>query len=107
VDPVSELAERLLLDRAQLARAVRLLEDKRQVIFYGPPGTGKTFVAQELARVLAGTSGTVEIVQFHPSYAYEDFVEGFRPNEDGHFTLKPGPLKRLAERARQAPAARH
>ena len=56
-----------------------LLEDKRQVIFQGPPGTGKTYVAQALAECLAGSEDRVTLVQFHPSYAYEDFVRGFRP----------------------------
>ena len=56
-----------------------LLEDKKQVIFQGPPGTGKTYVAQKLARHLAGSDERVTLVQLHPSYAYEDFVQGFRP----------------------------
>jgi len=45
-------------------------------VFYGPPGTGKTFVARKLAATLAGDPARVRLVQFHPSYAYEDFVEG-------------------------------
>ncbi|MBF6614976.1 MAG: AAA family ATPase [Chloroflexi bacterium] len=86
-----------------------MLEDKGQVVFYGPPGTGKTYVAQELAEYFAGEEGTVEIVQFHPSYAYEDFVEGYRPDPDGGqgFVLVPGPLKRIAEAAETKPNARH
>ncbi|NLG26681.1 MAG: AAA domain-containing protein, partial [Chloroflexi bacterium] len=58
------------------------LARKKQAILYGPPGTGKTYVAQLLARHLAGgTDGLVELVQFHPAYAYEDFVQGIRPQE--------------------------
>ena len=53
---------------------------KQQAILYGPPGTGKTFVAQKLAQHLTGGDETqVEIVQFHPAYAYEDFIQGMRP----------------------------
>jgi 5-methylcytosine-specific restriction endonuclease McrBC GTP-binding regulatory subunit McrB len=51
-----------------------------QLLFQGPPGTGKTYVAETLAKLLSGDEeGRVEVVQFHPSYAYEDFVEGIRP----------------------------
>jgi len=52
---------------------------KRQALLYGPPGTGKTFVAQQLARHLAGDDGSVQLIQFHPSFSYEDFLEGLRP----------------------------
>ena len=88
-----------------------LLEEKKQVIFQGPPGTGKTFVAQKLARCLAGSRDRVTLVQFHPSYAYEDFVQGFRPVQTGDgqagFELRDGPLLKAAERAKSEPDARH
>lgn len=74
-----DLAKRLLLDVSFFGEVEQLLATKGQVIFYGPPGTGKTYVARELARHFAGLNGKVEIIQFHPSYTYEDFVEGFRP----------------------------
>ena len=104
------LAEELLLDLDFLRRIEALLEDKRQVIFQGPPGTGKTFVARKLAACLAGSPERVRLVQFHPSYAYEDFVQGFRPALDGgsaRFTLRDGPLLAMARRARSRPKAKH
>ena len=100
------LAGELLIDADHLKRIVRLLERRRQVIFYGPPGTGKTYVARKLAALLAGDDDRVDLVQFHPSYAYEDFVEGYRPatldDRAAGFELREGPLKRLAGQARQA-----
>lgn len=105
-DVTQALADELFLDRAWLERLVRLLWRRKQVILYGPPGTGKTFIAQKLARALTD-SGNVRLVQFHPSYAYEDFFEGYRPvTRDGHvvFEVKAGPLRRLAEDAADAPA---
>ena len=100
------LADDVYLPVGFLEEIVSLLEDKKQVIFQGPPGTGKTYVAQELANHLAGSKERVTLVQFHPSYAYEDFVEGFRPTlKDGQpgFELRKGPLLRAADRARNEP----
>lgn len=78
-----------------------LLREKKQIILYGPPGTGKTYLAQELAQFLAEpTRGEHRLVQFHPSYSYEDFFEGFRPQRGAApgtvaFELEDGPLKLL------------
>jgi MoxR-like ATPase len=56
------------------------LTRKLHVVFQGPPGTGKTFVSERLARLMVSqTRGTWDIVQFHPSYSYEDFMQGIRP----------------------------
>jgi MoxR-like ATPase len=87
---------------------VDLLKEKRQVVFYGPPGTGKTFVALELAKDLTRDGGRFALVQFHPSYSYEDFFEGYRPFElDGgaglSYRLTPGPLRLIAEAAATDP----
>jgi 5-methylcytosine-specific restriction endonuclease McrBC GTP-binding regulatory subunit McrB len=99
---IDGLARELHLDADYLRRIQRLLEHKQQVIFYGPPGTGKTYVAKRLAQLFAATEGVVETVQFHPSYAYEDFVEGYRPrltNGQAGFALVHGPLRRIADAA--------
>ena len=104
------LAEELLVERSFLEDVVKLLEDKGQVIFYGPPGTGKTYLARELARVLAPDTGQRALVQFHPSSSYEDFFEGYRPQADAGemvYELTPGPLADMALRAANAPGRRH
>lgn len=67
------------LDLELLQEWLELLTERRQVIMYGPPGTGKTFVAQRLAKVLAQQDQRIRLVQFHPSYTYEEFIEGLRP----------------------------
>jgi len=96
------LAENLYLPSDFLEEISTLLEDKKQVIFQGPPGTGKTYVARELAEHIAGSKDRVTPVQFHPSYDYVDFVQGYRPAlVDGQpgFRLQDGPLLRAAKNA--------
>ncbi len=101
------LADDLTLPPKFLQEIETLLEDKKQVIFQGPPGTGKTFVARELAEHLAGSKDRVRLIQFHPSYSYEDFVQGYRPKttDDGQvgYVLRDGPLIRAARQAAEAP----
>lgn len=69
----------------------RLLENKRNIILQGAPGVGKTYIAKRLAYSIIGEKNTerVNMVQFHQSYSYEDFIMGFRPNSTG-FELKTG-----------------
>lgn len=104
--PVTDaLADRLLVhDRAWLEELREILLDEKQLVFHGPPGTGKTYLALELAEYFGGGPEQVKIVQFHPSYTYEDFFEGFRPVEDPEtqevaFRLTAGPLRELADLA--------
>ena len=103
------LARELLWETGELQKIVNGLKDKRQAIFQGPPGTGKTYVAKRIAEWCREHGGDFQIVQFHPSYSYEDFVEGFRPTlTDGGqagFKLTKGPLRRIAEKAESNPDA--
>ena len=103
VPDLKNLAEEIYLTPEFLENIETLLEDKKQVIFQGPPGTGKTYVAREMAKHLSGSKDRITFVQFHPSYAYEDFVRGFRPKtfENGQpgYELVDGPLLLAAKRA--------
>jgi len=103
----AEVAAKTHLPVDWLQEKLYLLAEKRQVIFYGPPGTGKTFVALRLAEHLVSGGGQARLVQFHPSYTYEDFFEGYRPTDsvDGQikFELVPGPLREMAEEASRDP----
>lgn len=79
------------------------LKRKQHVIFQGPPGTGKTFIAERLVRLLiSGRFGFSETIQFHPSYSYEDFMQGLRPTTlDGQliFERERGRFVQFCDRA--------
>jgi len=89
------------------AEARRLLLRHENVILYGPPGTGKSRAAQQIADDWTTTHGENSVIQttFHPSYSYEDFIEGFRPSDSdpSKFELTPGVLLQAANQAESVP----
>ena len=79
-----------------------LLEAKYNVILQGAPGVGKTFAAKRLAYSIMGQKDTsrVAMVQFHQSYSYEDFIQGYRPSKDG-FELENGTFYKFCKEAEE------
>ncbi|MEM7534186.1 MAG: AAA family ATPase [Chloroflexota bacterium] len=108
---LAECAHDTGIDEATLDRWLQAIERRGQSIFYGPPGTGKTFIAEHLARHLAsdttnsGYAGFYQLIQFHPAYAYEDFIQGIRPLTDEHgrigYALMPGHFRQFCQKAAQ------
>jgi len=103
---LTECAANIGLPQTEVQQWLTGIQRKGQAIFYGPPGTGKTFVAQHLARHLTGGGdGLIEMAQFHPAYAYEDFMQGLRPfsTPDGtlNYQMVPGRFLKFCEKARQ------
>ncbi len=90
------------LPEERYERLRALLARKKNVILAGPPGVGKTFAAKRLAYSIMGMKdpSRVQMVQFHQSYSYEDFMMGYRPTDTGGFTLAEGPFYRFCEKAR-------
>jgi 5-methylcytosine-specific restriction protein B len=102
---LTEAMDGLFVDEEKIKETLRLLRQKKNVILQGPPGVGKTFVSKRLAYALMGEKSPdrLGMVQFHQSYAYEDFIQGYRPSGTG-FKLKNGVFYEFCEKAKQDPA---
>ncbi|MBI2331659.1 MAG: AAA family ATPase, partial [Chloroflexi bacterium] len=97
------VASGVFLPEAELAQILDRLQSKKAMILQGPPGVGKTFVARKLAHALMEEvdNKRVEMVQFHQSYSYDDFVRGYRPVEGkaGSFALQNGVFYEFCQKA--------
>lgn len=95
----------VFMDKDSLSDLEALLRRKKNIILQGAPGTGKTFAAKRLAWAAMGLkdSSRVQQVQFHQSSSYDDFVYGYRPNEEGGFDIVPGTFVELCDRAAKRP----
>jgi 5-methylcytosine-specific restriction protein B len=88
----------------RLAEVRELLKTYGGVIFSGPPGTSKSWFANKIGTALAESEDRVVYVQFHPSYQYEDFIQGFVPKQSGDgFEMKPKTFLRMCRDAAQDP----
>jgi 5-methylcytosine-specific restriction enzyme B len=104
------LAEGVFLQESEVQQALTRLQSKKAMVLQGAPGVGKTYLARKLAYALmeARDDARVTVVQFHPSFSYEDFIRGYRPTgEAGKFELRDGPFMRVCEQAGKDRDRRH
>jgi len=113
VDPriysLDDAMKGVFVDRLVFERILAIWRSKKNLILQGAPGTGKSFVARRLAYALirARDDLRIESVQFHQSYGYEDFVQGYRPTGAGGFELRDGSFYAFCRRAAAAPDNDH
>jgi 5-methylcytosine-specific restriction protein B len=98
----------VFMPRDEFKKLVGTWSAKKNLVLQGAPGVGKTFVARRLAYTLMGYRDPTRVrtVQFHQSYGYEDFVQGYRPTGDG-FSLRDGVFLNFCTRALADPKERY
>lgn len=91
----------VFISEEQYDTIINTLMRKKNIILQGAPGVGKTFCAKKIMYSLMNEKddSRIEVVQFHQSYSYEDFIQGYRPNNEGKFTLKNGVFYNLVNEA--------
>lgn len=102
---IEDIIKDVFIEQSKIEDIIFNLDYKKNIILQGPPGVGKTFVAKKLCYLHQKykCDDQIEMVQFHQSYSYEDFIRGYRPNSEGGFSLKDGVFYKFTQKATANP----
>lgn len=105
---LEKVLENVFLDYNDFQNIIDILSTKKNIILQGSAGVGKTFIAKKIAQALQEDyrEDTIEMIQFHQSYSYEDFIQGYRPNE-ASFSLQNGIFYDVCEKAKKDTSIPH
>lgn len=111
--PPTPSEDDIFLSDTELERISKILVNGKNLVLQGAPGTGKTFIGKRIAEKLleeddsADLTQQIKLVQFHQSYGYEEFIEGFRPTKQGGFEIKRGVFLEFCKRAASDPVHKY
>ena len=96
----NKFLQEVYITEKEYDKLVKLINEKKNIILQGSAGVGKSYAAKRLAYSIIGEKDNerVKMIQFHQSYSYEDFIMGYRPNENG-FELKEGVFYKFCKEA--------
>lgn len=89
---ISDALDEVFINEVDLNYIIKILTMKKNIILQGAPGVGKTYMAKRIAYACMGKKSNekINMIQFHQSYSYEDFIQGYRANEEGKFDIQDG-----------------
>lgn len=106
VYPLSRTFEDLFIEDEYIDEIVNVMKRKKNIILRGVPGVGKTYCIKTIIKKSFDNlvEDSIEMIQFHQSYSYEEFVEGLRPQMSGGFDIEKGLFYDISIRARDNPS---